>query len=283
MVGGWVGEGRGDSVPPSHLQPGERDVRDATDKSPAHRRPTDPVHEHELRAIEEENDKARRAAENLARLEKDWVLYREMADEGFEGPVWLQYAEELCAYGIEVITAWMVTGEMFAKATQRGRGVGQKPREFNRDDCEDVAQEVLVRGIRHFQDYALRRCKWDPSKGASMRTYFIGGCISQFSNAYHAWRDKEAQPVDPSEALLHANETIDVASQVTRAATIESALTQLRPADRAIIELYRNGYEHQEIADAFGMPSAAAATERIRRIVRNLASRTEDDRGSEAP
>jgi hypothetical protein len=33
--------------------------------------------------------------------------------------------------------------------------------------------------------------RWDPKKGASIKTFFIGQCLIRFVNVYNRWRDND--------------------------------------------------------------------------------------------
>lgn len=229
----------------------------------------------ELRSLEQRDDEVSRSAERLAQLDAEKELVDELAKEQFEGPGWRRYAEVLAHYGRAVVFAWLVTGEMFTQATARGRGVGPKPANFCRDDCEELAQEVVVRGLRHFQRYALKERRWDPTKGATMKTYFIGSCIGEFSNSYRHWkraRGNDDVPTDPH--LLterDARYAVNPYDELAHAEAITSTIENLDSTDQKIIWLYRSGYSHEEVARILGLKNKEAVAERIRRILRRIA------------
>jgi hypothetical protein len=53
----------------------------------------------------------------------------------------------------------------------------------------------------------LRRQRWDYRKGASLRTYFIGQCLSRFANVYRRWYTNEQNnhylATDDDEVLVY--------------------------------------------------------------------------------
>lgn len=272
---------------PGNLQP-DRDH----DPAPARGRGAgcggnDPTGADELRSLEERDEEVRRSAEHLARLAEEKELFDELAKDNFEGPGWERLAEVLARYGRAVIFAWLVTGEMFTKATQRGRGVGPKPANFCRDDCEELAQEILIFGIRHFRRYCLKERQWNPAKGASMNTYFVGGCIGEFSNAYDSWLRHRGgdvpTPADPQILAEYGDRNeLDPADEIVYAEAIISVFESLTGEEQEIISLYRSGYSHEEIADILGLTSREAVAERVRRILERIKKMTNrPDQGTE--
>lgn len=237
----------------------------------------------ELRYLEERDDEVRRSAERLAQLVAEKGLFDELAKENFEGDGWRRLAEGLARYGLAVVFAWLVTGEMFTKATVRGRGVGPKPTSFCRDDCDDLAQEVVIRGLRHFQRHALQERRWDPAKGATMKTYFIGGCIGEFSNAYNRWRGDKSLVTDPQTLAEESDrDAVSPDDLAVHAIAVSSVLENLSRTEQQLIWLYRIGYSHAEIACTLGLTSEAAVAERVRRIRQRITdARKRTDRDTE--
>ncbi len=41
--------------------------------------------------------------------------------------------------------------------------------------------------LNKFRDTVLRRHRWDSTRGATIKTYFIGQCLIHFSNIYRSW------------------------------------------------------------------------------------------------
>ncbi len=50
-----------------------------------------------------------------------------------------------------------------------------------------MAGEVVTVALAPFRDEVLLPGLWDPAKGASLTTYFVGQCILRFPNVYRSW------------------------------------------------------------------------------------------------
>ncbi|MFE0332345.1 hypothetical protein ACFW08_37275, partial [Streptomyces sp. NPDC058960] len=55
-----------------------------------------------------------------SRQHGDEQLLKALADEGFAGPRYTRFAEELTRYGISVLQGWMSTGWVFALTARLG-------------------------------------------------------------------------------------------------------------------------------------------------------------------
>lgn len=130
-----------------------------------------------------------RAGERLARLEGDRDLAAALQEAGFVGRDYGLFAGEIARYGLAVLTAWIYRGEIFAKVKAKGFGA-LEPEPYHGaliEDAQSLADETVTLALRAFRDRVLVPGKWDPSKGASLRTFFIGQCLLQFANVYRRW------------------------------------------------------------------------------------------------
>lgn len=163
------------------------------DRSPAFA----PVTEKDLTAVEEsvcdeDYDDARQQAiaENLARREEDRELIARLAKSGFEGPGQELFEAELAAYGYPVMMAWTRSGGIIRKAAEKGRPLSV-PRDgpgWSREDRSELSAETVGRALVFFREKVLRAGAWDHTRGATVKTYFIGACLFQFPNVYQAWQ-----------------------------------------------------------------------------------------------
>lgn len=133
-------------------------------------------------------------AADLDRLAGDLDLYNTLALSRFCGPSYDYFADELARYGLAVIGAWVRTGLIFSKCRERGLG-GLPPAEWElqADDVEELTNETVGLAVVKFREKVLLEKRWDPRKGASLRTYFIGQCLIRFPNVYRAWLRQEAE------------------------------------------------------------------------------------------
>jgi hypothetical protein len=56
---------------------------------------------------------------------------------------------------------------------------------LNRPDvAEELSGETVAKALHYFRENVLMRQRWNASKGASIKTYFIGQSLFQFANVY---------------------------------------------------------------------------------------------------
>lgn len=119
-----------------------------------------------------------RAADDLRRV-------RAAQAEGFTGAAWAELSTSLAHYAYGVIGAWIGEGTVFAHCRRKQIKVS-RGRRFRPDDAEDLLAETVATSVVLFRD-VLAAGQWDPAKGASLSTYFIGHCLMQFSPIYRSW------------------------------------------------------------------------------------------------
>ena len=156
-----------------------------------------PVTEEDLAAVEEsvcdedyDNARQQAVAENLARREEDRELIARLAKSGFEGPGQELFEAELAAYGYPVMMAWTRSGEIIKKAAEKGRplGIPRGGPGWSREDRSELSAETVGRALAFFREKVLRAGAWDHTRGAAIKTYFMGACLFQFPNVYQAWQ-----------------------------------------------------------------------------------------------
>ena len=210
--------------------------------------------------------------------------------EGFEGRAWREVSGALIDYGFQVMRAWIVTGQIFSKMAAKGRKVPDPPgRGIPREDALVLAQDTVADAIVDFRDRVLKRGLWDPSKGASLTTFFIGNClIYQFPNLYRNWRreylrasryeaiENEGERDHPA-LKLRSND--DPAHEVVAADHTDRVVIKiLEPVtdntNREILILRSEGFGIDEIAEALGLDYGAVESRlyRARQKIRHRRS-----------
>lgn len=203
-----------------------------------------------------------RASNNLAKLEADRELVNQLMWDGYSGASWTRFATALAEYGVQVIRAWALSGQVFLKCEQKG--IGKLPvRERTADDALELACETVAEAIEAFRRKVLIPGVWDPTKGASLRTFFIGQCLFRFPNVYRFWfregRRLKVSDVTAERVMGSAPASPLVGTQLAR------ALTELDPSSPKLLEAYTAmGYEQAEIAEILGTTQRAVQSKLFR-------------------
>lgn len=133
-------------------------------------------------------DAYRELAERVDRLAADADLVTTLALHGYRGRTWDYFATELAKYGVAVMAGWMRRKIIFARCRERGLGgLYELERDFAEDEVQELAYETVAVALARFRTGVLMTNKWNPTRGASLRTYFMGQCLFQFRNIYRRW------------------------------------------------------------------------------------------------
>jgi DNA-directed RNA polymerase specialized sigma24 family protein len=189
------------------------------------------------------------AARRLAILEADKELVNRLMWRQYQGTEWARFTEALAQYGFQVTRAWIKNGMIFVRCSEKGFG-GLKQLDRTADDASEIAGETVAQAIVAFRDNVLVPGRWDPTKGASLRTFFVGQCMLQFPNVYRRWARERDEPSVDRELLARelANSRNSPAPGHVRA-FLGQFLERLTPESPEMIEaLIEMGYEQLEIA-----------------------------------
>lgn len=138
-----------------------------------------------------DSDAAHRGARHL-RQEQDHLLYTQLSAAGFQGPKYKIFRNELAAYALPVIRAWLRRGLIFAHTLDQGRPLTVT--DYDRAGLQDVdervglAGETVAKALVLFHRKAIAGTGWTPAGGAALTTYFVGACVSVFPNIYRRWQ-----------------------------------------------------------------------------------------------
>lgn len=171
---------------------------------------------------------------------------------GCEGPVWDYVAFELARYGWSVMSAWLKSRVIAGKCREKGRPV-ELPDDWGAEDREDLVATAVAHGLETFRQSMLAD-QWKPQKGASLRTYFLGGCVLAFPNALRRWRNERRRY--HRAAAAWAQETA-VRRPVIEPADMVDALEALESlTSEQVLELiagYRAGETLAQLGNRFGI------------------------------
>jgi RNA polymerase sigma factor (sigma-70 family) len=233
-----------------------------------------------------------RSEERVDRLAGDRDLAAALQADGFQGRNYDFFATEIAKYGWAVIRGWIYNGQIRGEVARKGFGaLDPEPRPGAIiEDAEGLADETVVLALSAFRDKVLVPGTWDPSKGASLRTFFVGQCLLQFSNVYKRWRREElrsyAEPQAPPATAEWADEfeegpSTPLAPDASETAQIKDELRRAfgRITDERVRSAFylsvTHGFTHAQIGEKLGMTAKAveSAIARARQQVReNLES-----------
>jgi hypothetical protein len=215
--------------------------------------------------------------ENAKRRLADRAYLAELAKTGFTGTMFEIALTELAAYGIPVLMAWMRTGKIIGKCKARGRPLSDPAPRWTPDDRLEIAIETTARALVFFTNEVLRPGKWDYRGGATMKTFFIGACLLQFTNVFEVWATEQRHwaQIDLGEEeilddavgrsdLEWADPTGDAAARVCAARDFLSSIPDPRTR-RAAWLVFGHGASHAEAGAAVGL-SAEAVEGRLYRL-----------------
>ena len=215
-----------------------------------------------------------RAEEKFDRLAGDRELAAALRSSGFRGRNYDLFANEIAKYGWAVIRGWIYKGQIRGEVKRKGFGaLDPEPRPGAMiEDAESLADETVVRALIAFRDKVLIPGRWDPAKGASLRTFFVGQCLFQFSHVYKRWLREEirsyVEPEAPPATLDWVDDFEDGPSTPTMPDAGEAAQVkdELRRAFgkitdgrvRSAFYLHAvHGYTHAEIGEKLSMTAKA--------------------------
>jgi hypothetical protein len=221
---------------------------------------------HEL--TRQQRDQARRAAENLARRDKDQEKLNNLAAQGFTGPEYEIFAGELAAYAYPVLLAWLRRAVIYKYCADRGRPV--KPTDADRnalagsfDERLQLALETVAEALTFFRSYVLNGKRWSYDGGASLTTYFIGSCLFAFPNVFRRWqgeqrRWRQATAIEMLNCPQARGRTLadqpgtDPADLAVGRAVVADALNAMPPDTRAAAALILDDQSFAEAAEHLG-------------------------------
>jgi DNA-directed RNA polymerase specialized sigma24 family protein len=126
-------------------------------------------------------------ARHLAQLEADAELVQRAMWADYEGKDWEAIARVLVGYGLLVMAAWTRSGRVYAECAAKGYRLERSPWIRDRETADDLATDCVVIALQKFRDTVLVPGKWNPNRGATLKTYFIGQCVIRYPNVYRSW------------------------------------------------------------------------------------------------
>ena len=175
------------------------------------------------------------------------------------------FADDLARYALSVLGGWLRTGHIFTLAR---RADPYETELFEFADSKDARTELAVMTIANampaFRERALVDGGWDPEKGASLTTYFMGAVVFAFPNQLRArrrlnerWAWQNGRHTGELINLDRAAIT-DTADLAVGKARVIDHLNNLKPRERRIVATTLDGYSQEEMTELFGEESVRA-------------------------
>jgi DNA-directed RNA polymerase specialized sigma24 family protein len=212
--------------------------------------------------------------DQVDRLAGDSELEKTLRIKGFQGPEYDYFQEVLAAYGLAVIRGWTRSGLISGKCRDKGVAVSDVPGQLRRDldEVDSLAGETVARALTAFRDKVLLCGKWDPAKGASLRTYFVGQCLFQFPNQLRNWIKIHEQDTrqDSLDLDYHDRSKDDAEKEAMMHILFDDALGSIKRSDaKKALAMKAWGFKDGEIAKRLG--TTVKAVERMVSYARQTA------------
>lgn len=201
------------------------------------------------------------ADDALDRMLGDTDLLYRLQYSGYAPQDWQPAAAEFARYGHSVMIGWLRSSRIFAEVFHKTRLDLTRPDSpFDDDAIQTLATDTVIAALDAFLEEVLKKHRWDPARGASLKTFFIGQCCLQFSNVYKSWRRAErrlGRMHRASELLEIKRLNPDAANAdfpVLRRDEVAEAMGLLsNDVARQAFSMQALGYTHIEIADRLGL------------------------------
>jgi DNA-directed RNA polymerase specialized sigma24 family protein len=213
-------------------------------------------------------------SEHEERLKADGELFDSLMLQGFDGPDWEKFRRALAEYAVRVLRSWIRSGRIAQEcARQKCPCMPLTARARSREESQDLATDTVAEALCFFRDEVLGKGQWDRTKGASLRTFFMGACLFCFRNVYRDWRRLQrrmasANP-NPTDDTCHhiEDERADrnPERRVINAFTAREVLTDVDEVTREMLALDADGESYAEIGRRFGK-TAHAVESRLYRL-----------------
>ncbi|WP_410540504.1 sigma-70 family RNA polymerase sigma factor [Streptomyces sp. KL2] len=205
------------------------------------------------------------AGTNRDQMEADRELYRRLRAAEFTGWLRKHLEQDLWQYGWRVLRAWMRDGSVMNRCAEKGIRMSSRSEEeqilMRSDDVRDeIAFEAVKPAVEYFINDVLAEGKWDPRRGATLRTYFMGTCLHYFRDAFKTWARSHRR------RLKEVSGSLDLVDRPSREVHPEE-LAALRDTVRRVLSgaswevraicalIYESGLTQKEIGEKLGMTS----------------------------
>lgn len=199
----------------------------------------------------------------------DLALIKELRLARFSGPRYDAFIDGLYRYAWPVMLAAIRTGSIVSIGTPvPHRTIPADELQLLHDSAEEREELALAsigRAERKFK-VSLKRHFWDPAKGRSLRSYFIGACAQAFWEEYATWSDRRRRQLRAianlaaSRDVAHDEFADDPEMRQSRQDAVALLLAKAKrwsPELEAICVGLRSGLTATELAEKLGYSNRA--------------------------
>jgi RNA polymerase sigma factor (sigma-70 family) len=233
---------------------------------------------------DEEINAAVTFCEQDLRLSVDKTLRAKIRDAGPDSDLAHRFEEKLLELGMGTLSnmyrnnclKWTIRGEKFSADSK------------SMPESVEDRRTLFYFAVREAVTRFLRECifgnRWDPSRGASLNTFFINKCLMCFHSEHRRYRKVRAKQVVeelvadvneavPAQRLVQQSNVFEHPEVVLDRSVIDNILGQLKVSERDRTIFVRHvgqGWSQREIAVELGI-SESTVNGAIRRIKSKLA------------
>lgn len=200
--------------------------------------------------------------DQVDRLAGDVSVYRDLRSAKFVGTEQALFEDALARYGFAVIGAWISHGVMEQKCREKWQLRNLSELEgikLTARDVEELTMDTVAAAVEGFRNNVLARGKWDPKKGAALRTFFIGQCEFQYPDVARRWKRQRRDLLtdsaldDAQLGRLTHSVLGNAEADVIQADSIAEHLSPVKRDDAKIALVMRSHqYSNSEIAQELG-------------------------------
>lgn len=223
------------------------------------------------------------------RLDADVQRFNELVRANFSGPKWDQFCDDLWVYGWAVLDSGLRTGSIFwwcwkANVIVKTDIDQRRVLEYSKEDRDELVFGMISKAIPDFRSKILLKGRWRASKGASLRTFFIGYCLQKLSSGVRLWQRKRdrwlmglgypAASLDLTEELADSY-AADPQEKVEMTELFDVILRKASPETRLACFLTLQGHTQAEIANELGTTARTVEGQmaRLRKRARTMVER----------
>jgi DNA-directed RNA polymerase specialized sigma24 family protein len=201
-----------------------------------------------------------KVAANLARLHSDRELLEQVKAADFTGPEYQQLHDDLWMHAWKVLRTLVRTGRILDIDIGFPHSVPNREEWDLLHGSAEVRDGLVIEAIASaVQPYMtrLRNEGWNPEKGASLRTHFIGFACRHFWHAFTRWAKKRrrdlAMLTDLQKLYRPSDSAEDPALRISQRAALRRILRSASTEQKAMAALLLRGMTHVEVAEALNM------------------------------